>query len=95
MYLLVYVRLLQSIDILTQIVFPGEARDLAVGAASEHVYACEEQGGAIKFKRCDCVQVESGSPNDERLMTNDAVQRVNFVVKLLRAHGGCLGRRRR
>jgi hypothetical protein len=28
MYLLVYVRLLQSIDILTQIVIPSEARDL-------------------------------------------------------------------
>ena len=37
MYLLVYVRPLQSVDILTQIVIPGEARDLAVGAASEHV----------------------------------------------------------
>ena len=51
-YLLVYVRLLQSIDILTQNVIPSEARDLAVGAAREHVYACEEQGGAIKFARC-------------------------------------------
>jgi hypothetical protein len=37
MYLLVYVRLLQPVDILTQIVIPGEARDLAVGAAREHV----------------------------------------------------------
>jgi hypothetical protein len=37
MYLLVYVRLLQSVDLLTQKVIPGEARDLAVGAASEHV----------------------------------------------------------
>jgi hypothetical protein len=53
MYLLVYVRLLQSIDILTQIVIPTEARDLAVGTAREHVYACEEQGGAIKFARCN------------------------------------------
>ena len=37
MYLLVYVRPLQSVDILTQIVIPVEARDLAVGTASEHV----------------------------------------------------------
>jgi hypothetical protein len=36
-YLLVYVRLLQLDDILTQIVIPSEARDLAVGAAREHV----------------------------------------------------------
>ncbi len=31
--------------------------------------------------------------NDEQRSAQ--VQRVNFVVKLLRAHGGCLGRRRR
>jgi len=37
MYLLVYVRLLCSVDTLTQMVIPGEARDLAVGAAREHV----------------------------------------------------------
>jgi hypothetical protein len=36
-YLLVYVRLLQPVDDLTQIVTPSEARDLAVGAAREHV----------------------------------------------------------
>jgi hypothetical protein len=32
MYLLVYVRLLQSVDILTQIVIPSEARDLQFAA---------------------------------------------------------------
>ena len=37
MYLLVYVRPLRSIDTLTQSAIPGEARDFAVGAASEHV----------------------------------------------------------
>ena len=37
MYLLVYVRPLRSIDTLTQNVIPNEARDLAVGAASEQV----------------------------------------------------------
>ena len=50
-YLLVYVRPLHSIDALTQSAIPSEARDLAVGAAREHVYACDEQGGAIKFSR--------------------------------------------
>jgi hypothetical protein len=37
MYLLEYVRLLQSADLLTQMVKPKEARDFAVGAAREHV----------------------------------------------------------
>jgi hypothetical protein len=37
MYLLVYVRPLRSANDLTQIGNPSEARDLVVGAASEHV----------------------------------------------------------
>ena len=61
MYLLVYVRLLQSIDVLTQNVIPSEARDLAVGAAREHVYACDERGGAIKFARCVVVSLIADS----------------------------------
>ena len=36
-YLLVYVRLLQSVDILTQIVIPTEVRDLAVLALQENM----------------------------------------------------------
>jgi len=48
-YLLVYVRPLQPVDILTQIVIPSEARDFVVGATRDRVYACEEQGGAMKF----------------------------------------------
>jgi hypothetical protein len=74
---------------------PKEVRDFAVGAAREHVYACEEQGGAMKFSRCVCV-----FPGKSLRIANDdqrtaRVLRVNFMVKLLRAHGGCLGRRRR
>ena len=80
-YLLVYVRLLRSVDGPTRIVSSIEVRKSAVGAADDRVYACEEQGGAIKFSRC--------------VPKRFGVRRVNFMVKLLRAHGGCLGRRRR
>jgi hypothetical protein len=51
MYLLVCVRLLQSVDILTQIVIPSEARDLQL-ALQKPCLSVRGAGGAIKFARC-------------------------------------------
>jgi hypothetical protein len=49
MYLLVYVRLLQSIDILTQIVIPSEARDLQLAPQRP---CLSVRGAGWRYKVC-------------------------------------------
>jgi hypothetical protein len=49
MYLLVYVRLLQSVDILTQIVIPREARDLQLALQKP---CLSVRGAGWRYKVC-------------------------------------------
>ena len=49
MYLLVYVRLLQSVDILTQIVIPSEARDLQLALQKP---CLSVRGAGWRYKVC-------------------------------------------
>jgi hypothetical protein len=49
MYLLVYVRLLQSVDILTQIVIPSEARDLQLALQRT---CLSVRGAGWRYKVC-------------------------------------------
>ena len=59
MYLLVYVRLLQSVDILTQIVIPSEARDLQLALQKP---CLSVRGAGRRYKLCKvCWKVQAKS----------------------------------
>jgi len=59
MYLLVYVRLLQPVDILTQIVIPSEARDLQLALQKP---CLSVRGAGWRYKVCKvCWKVQAKS----------------------------------
>jgi hypothetical protein len=73
----------RPIEFKRRVVVFAEIKKHIPGPSTSHVFSLRER---ICWARDDRVGgIEAGA----------AVCRVNFMVKLLRAHGGCLGRSRR